>query len=306
MKITSETDECFQVKYQGDRITPQLVSSLVFQSSPGFQKLKVTMENGTLIEKKIALSPDQAFVVYEIKKSKKGKYALKVRLGQSQLTASAQQKQADQMADFQAEHKAKEDARKAKRAEEDAKWDADREAERKRMKESVKIDDEDDNGSLLNDYDDDRKGLEGRPAENETKPTNSNSENNSNASSSSGPAAPAKTYGTGKNSFMVQLMYHDRPITETDLTITINGHVLGAGKTDERGIVKMRTDYDIPSSIPIDIEGKKGQTKWNMDGFFLLNQPPEGTLLALDKAVETMAEMMGISGSQLASMWGFE
>jgi len=88
--------------------------------------------------------------------------------------------------------------------------------------------------------------------------------------------------------------------------VVINDHLLGTGYTDREGKAKIYTDYDVPSSIPVDLRGEKGNTNWSIDGFYYLNEPPKGTYMPLESAVKTMAEFLGTSPDNLASSWGFK
>lgn len=326
--IFSELGECFQVRYRGETLNSEMASSLTFNTASGLQPVKVTMENGKTIEKKLALSPDAATVNYEIKVNKKGKYSLKNKYGQATLTAEAQQKRED---DFQAMQD-KQEADKAKR---DAEWDADRAAAKERMKKNMESDEDE---SLLSDYDDNREGvqgnagmegqqgnagmqgkqgnagmegkqgnagMEGQQGNSDLGSTNSSSTSSTSSSSTSNSSNDSKIT-KGKNMFEVQIMYYDAPITGTYLSVLINDHLLGTGLTDASGKTKIYTDYDVPAGIVVELRGEKGNTNWSMDGFYTLNAPPDGTLFPLESAVNQMAEFMGISSASLAQSWGFE
>ena len=345
VKIYTELGECFQVQYEGVMITPEKVSQCNLKSSIGIHPVKVIMENGTEITKKLAFQAGQASGAYEIQRNKKGKYSLKNKIWQATMTEEERQRRED-------EAEAKKKEREAEKAKADAEWDREQEERRQRMKESVKIDSPsiesesstESSGSLLSPYEDTRQGIQGDPDRQgiQGDPNRQGIQGNANAQGIQGNADQQGRQGrtdlgtqsggattsssesktstessapkpdpndpkitTGKDKFQVQIWYKETPITDTYLTVLINDKALGTGLTDWEGKTWIYTDLPIPSTLPIELRGEKGSTKWSMDGFFLLNAPPEATFFPLEKAMEQMAEFMGMSEVDLARNWNF-
>lgn len=82
VRIISEVG-CFKLYSQGELINSEFTSSLTFKGSAGFLSMKVVMSSGDVIEKKVAIGEDYKVAFYNIKE-KKGKYSLKLSLGNSQ------------------------------------------------------------------------------------------------------------------------------------------------------------------------------------------------------------------------------
>ena len=154
IKITvssADVGECFELSLNGKSLTPSQTNNLIFMADAvGPKKVQLTTSEGGKISKNIMLSPDQKSALFIVKKNKKGKYSLKNKLMAAELT--------DEAIAANKEEREKEKAeREAKKAKSDAEWDAAREADKKRMSESIKSSE----GAKLNEYKDDRKGVEG-------------------------------------------------------------------------------------------------------------------------------------------------
>lgn len=302
VRVTSETKECFEFYLDGVNITPYATNDLVFQADATLPKAKVVLKDGTVIQKTLALSPDQAGVLFHIQSNKKGKYSLKNKLGSVELTAEAEQERKDKMAQMEQD-------RAQKQAEMDEKWDSDRQAY-KDKKEKEKEENKD--KSLLSEYKDTVQGRQGQKVETKEAQDLKGKEGmkvnsqETTADQKNSETTRSQQASTGSTTVPMIITYKGLPVTDTYVTLEIQKVVIGSATTDSKGQVKINTNLPVNTEVAYKLTGVKGGTKWSFSGLFLLQPLPKETQVPLDYVVKEMAPMMGISESSLIKSWGLE
>jgi hypothetical protein len=123
--IYSPEGECFDVVKQGVKVNPEQATRVQFTVNYGFVPIKVTLANGNVIEKNLAIGETYITANYRIVTNKKGKYKLRFEpfTGTSSGPSAAEmvaEMQAKQKAEQAARDKAWDDARAKEQAERDA------------------------------------------------------------------------------------------------------------------------------------------------------------------------------------------
>ncbi|MFK7796602.1 MAG: hypothetical protein AB8E82_04050 [Aureispira sp.] len=124
--IYSPEGECFDVVKQGVNVNPEQATRVQFTVNYGLVPIKVTLANGTVIDKKLAIGDTYITANYRIVANKKGKYKLRFEpfTGTSSGPSAADmvaEMQTKQKAEQAARDKAWDDARAKEQADRDAK-----------------------------------------------------------------------------------------------------------------------------------------------------------------------------------------
>lgn len=302
--IYSPEGECFDVVKQGVKVNPEQATRVQFTVNYGLVPIKVTLANGTVIDKKLAIGDTYITANYRIVANKKGKYKLRFEpftgtsAGPSaaDMVAEMQTKQkAEQAArdkawdDARAKEQAERDAKKAEeRAKEQAEEDA-RDAEWAKKEEERKArwaaDSEkrrqENPGRQGATYDNsDRQGLQGNSNQQGLQ-GNSNNNNSSSNSSSTGSKANSsappkeiaeierdgrKYFETYRKGHEVQftIMYRGKPACDWDVEILMGDVVVAQGHTGNDGTFSS-TYYGLLETS-FKVVGKRSNMAWGGKG----------------------------------------
>ena len=266
VQVNMASDEdCFTVKYRGRDLVASNTMYATFYFNNGAHNLKITMSDGTEVSKKVIVTPDHAVLNYNIKKKKKGKYAVKLSLFDSQLTAQAQQ---DLNTQVQDNHRKNQEELKARQEASDKEWDekmAQKEKEREERKAKEKAEQEQLEAERDAQWEADQK--EAFSKKHEGKGVAGSGE--SNTSVHSGGSGPSVEF---------VLHYEGKPVCDWNIEIAHADEdaelVVASGKTNSQGSFK--SSYDGLLEVPFKVTGKRqggnGEVKWSVDGFWYLNE----------------------------------
>lgn len=293
--IKTDTETCFELYYDGEKLTPEPVIKLFFNASAGSNKIKIKENGEVVIEKKILLSPEQATGLYIITKNKKGKYKLDRKLSGATLTADAAAKR-------EAEEQKREEERKAEKARKDAEWDKSvaeqRERQRKFMDEP--------------DYDTKQKMEREKAKQDSIAAVEAKAQADAEAKKKaerSNMSEDDQQYYAVKDKYntvvVMRVLYNMNPVVGTKVTLEIDGVVHGSAVTNERGRAFIGTNKPVDYNTAYKVSGENGNRKWSFGGLFVLNPPPQESPVHMDVAIREMSSRMGMSESSLKSMWGF-
>lgn len=265
VNIASEED-CFKVKYRGRDIINSETLYATFHFNDGMHKIKIIMSDGTEISKNVIVNPDHAVLNYNIKKKKKGKYAVKLSLFGSQLTAEAQKEFHDEVAE---NHRKNVEAQKARQEASDKEWNyklAKQKQEREDRKAKEKAEQEKLDAERDAKWEAEQKEAFSKDHEGKGTSGSSGNQTTSQGTSSSGPSIE----------FVIH--YESKPVCEWNITIAHADEdsevVLASGETNSQGSFK--SSYGGLLNVPFKVigtrQGNNGEVKWSVDGFWYLNE----------------------------------
>ncbi|MFK7787406.1 MAG: hypothetical protein AB8B56_19940 [Crocinitomicaceae bacterium] len=287
VNIESEED-CFKVMYRGRDLISADTRYATFRLNDGMHTIKIVMSDGTELSKRVMVDPDHGVLNYNIKKKKKGKYAVKLSLFGSQLTAEAQQT-------FHAEadenHRKNVETQKARQAASDKEWD-DKLAKKEQEREERKAKEKAEQDKL-----DAERDAQWEAEKKETFSTENTSSTSNTSSSFSGIG------GSGSSiEFIVQ--YESKPVCEWNITIAHADEdsevVVASGETNSQGSFKSSYEglLDVPFKVTGTRQGSNGEVKWSVDGFWYINEEEvkEGKIILDIKKFEDYMSNGGMSG----------
>jgi hypothetical protein len=254
VNVASDED-CFTIKYRGADLVASKTLYATFYFNNDVHNLKSIMNDGTELTKKVYVTPDHAALNYNIKK--KGKYAVKLSLFDSQLTAEAQQ---DLSAQVEQNKQKNDEALRVKQEASDKEWND--KLEKKKLEQEEKKAKE-------------KAEQEKLDAERDAKWEAENKETFSTEHEESGTSFEA---GGSGNSIEFVFHYEEKPVCDWNITVAHTDEdselVVASGKTNTQG--SFTSSYDGLLNVPFKITGRRqggnGEVKWSVDGFWYINE----------------------------------
>lgn len=302
--VYSPEGECFTVTKQGVQLNKEKATRVQFTVNYGLVPVIIKLDNGTTINKNLAIGETYVSANYRIVVNKKGKYKLRFE----PFTGTSTGPTADEMlAEMQAKQKAEQDARDKEWDDARAKEQAERDARKAddKAKEKAREDardaawaaeDEETFGNKKKD-DADNTGSTFEPIKGIGSSKYAEAPPEKTAKIEEGGKLYFKDYKDG-HQVDFTLSYKGKPACNWDVEILLDDVVVAKGHTDKNG--KFSSTYYGLLNTSFKVAGKRGGVSWSVGGFWYMNKAEyqsEGMNMEVEKFEAYAAKNMGINAS---------